>query len=286
MTILVTGATGNVGRQVVGRLVTEGVPFRALTRNPDKAGLPAGVETVKGDLARPSELPLDGITSVFLLAVLDADDAAGLARQLLAAAPDLRRVVFLSSDAVTARRPGSYELHLAVEQAVEAAGVEWTHLRPGEFMANKMMWAGDVRAHDAVRWAFPDAPGSPVHEADIAEVAVRALLDGGHAGRAYSLTGPELLTHRQQAEAIGRGLGRPIRFEALTYGRARAALIRDVGVPSDVAEYVLGYAAQHNEEPPAVSPDFERVVGRRGRTLADWARDHAAELSPARPDEA
>ncbi|CCH34932.1 NAD(P)H-binding protein [Actinosynnema sp. NPDC047251] len=279
MTILVTGATGNVGRRVVDRLVTEGAAFRALTRNPDKAGLPAGVETVKGDLTRPAELPLAGVTAVFLLAVLESDDAAGLAREFLASAPDLRRVVFLSSDAVTARRPGSYELHLSVEQVIEAAGVEWTHLRPGEFMANKLMWAGSIREQDVVRWAYPDAPGAPVHEADIAEVAVRALLDDGHAGRAYSLTGPDLLTHRQQAAAIGEGLGRPIAFEPLTYGQARASLIRDVGLPWDVAEYVLGYAAQHNEEPPPVSPDFERVVGRRGRTLAEWARDHAAELS-------
>lgn len=280
MTILVTGATGNVGRWVVDRLVEEGAEFRALTRNPDRAGLPAGVDVVKGDLARPAELPLAGVTAVFLLAVLESDDTAGLARDLLANAPDLRRVVFLSSDAVTVRRPGSYELHLSVEQVIEAAGLEWTHLRPGEFMSNKLMWAGTIKQDDVVRYAYPDALGSPVHEADIAEVAVRALLDDGHAGHAYSLTGPELLTHRQQAEAIGEGLGRPIRFEAQTYGQARAALIRDVGLPWSIAEYVLGYAAQHNEEPPALSPDFERVVGRPGRTLARWAADHAAELSP------
>ncbi|MEU4801964.1 NAD(P)H-binding protein [Actinosynnema sp. NPDC023587] len=279
MTILVTGASGNVGRRVVDQLVTAGAAFRALTRDPDKAGLPAGVEVVRGDLTRPAELPLEGVTALFLLPVLESDDSAGLAGQLLAHAPDVRRVAFLSSSAVTVRRPGSYELHLSVEQVIESSGVEWTHLRPGEFMSNKLMWADSIKQDDVVRYAYPDALGSPIHEADIAEVAVRALLDGGHGGRAYALTGPELLTHRQQAAAIGEGLGRPIGFEAQTYGQARASLIRDVGLPWDIAEYVLGYAAQHNEEPPEVSPEFEQVVGRRGRTLAQWARDHAAELT-------
>ncbi|NUT96760.1 MAG: NAD(P)H-binding protein [Saccharothrix sp.] len=279
MTILVTGATGNVGRHVVAQLVKEGAEFRALTRNPDKAGLPAGVETVKGDLARPDELPLDGVTAVFLLAVLESVDAAGLAAALLDRARDLRRVVFLSSDAVTAQRPGSYELHESVEKVVEASGREWTHVRPGEFMSNKLIWAGSIKQDNVIRHAYPDAPGAPVHEADIAEVAVRALLDDGHAGRAYPLSGPELLTNRQQAAAIGAGLGREIGFEPLTYGQSRAHLIRDVGLPYDVAEYILGYHAQFNEEPPTVWPTFEEVVGRRGRTLTEWAADHAAELS-------
>lgn len=280
MTILVTGATGNVGRHVVAQLAKEGVEFRALSRNPDKAGFPAGVETVKGDLARPEELPLDGVTAVFLLAVLESEDAAGLATALLDRARDLRRVVFLSSDAVTTQRPGSYELHESVEKAIEASGKEWTHVRPGEFMSNKLIWARSIKEENVVRHAYPDAPGSPVHEADIAEVAVKALLEDGHAGKAYPLSGPELLTLRQQAAAIGKGLGREIRFEALTYGQARASLIREVGLPYDVAEYVLGYHAQFNEEPPAVWPTFEEVVGRPGRTLTEWAADHAAELRP------
>ncbi|XVV03081.1 NAD(P)H-binding protein [Actinosynnema sp. CA-248983] len=280
MTILVTGATGNVGRHVVAQLTKEGVEFRALSRNPDKAGFPAGVVTVKGDLARPDELPLDGVTAVFLLAVLESEDAAGLATALLDRARDLRRVVFLSSDAVTTQRPGSYELHESVEQAIEASGKEWTHVRPGEFMSNKLIWARSIKEENVVRHAYPDAPGSPVHEADIAEVAVKALLEYGHAGKAYPLSGPELLTHRQQAAAIGAGLGREIGFEALTYGQARASLIREVGLPYDVAEYLLGYHAQFNEEPPEVWPTFEEVVGRRGRTLAEWAADHAAELRP------
>ncbi|MBW4716150.1 SDR family oxidoreductase [Saccharothrix obliqua] len=278
MTILVTGATGNVGGHVVRQLVTAGVDFRALTRNPDKADLPAGVVTVKGDLTRPAELPLAGVTAVFLNPVVVAPDVAALAEDFLRHATDLRRVVLLSSDAVAVRRPGSYEALETVEKVVEASGLEWTHVRPGEFMSNKLIWADTIRKENVVRFAYPDAVGAPVHEADIAEVAVRALLEDGHHGRAYRLSGPEALTHRQQAAAIGAGLGRAIGFEQVTYGQARAALIRDVGVPWDAAEYLMGYAAQHNEEPPSVQPTFQEVVGRRGRTLAEWAADHAAEL--------
>ncbi|MBB5955063.1 uncharacterized protein YbjT (DUF2867 family) [Saccharothrix tamanrassetensis] len=279
MTILVTGATGNVGRHVVDLLVKEGVRPRALTRNPDKAGLPADVETVKGDLTKPDELPLDGVTAAFLLPVLEGDRAADLARAFLERARDLRRVVFLSTDAVAVQRPGSNEPHQSVEKVIEAAGVEWTHVRPGEFMSNKMIWAETIRRENVVRAAYPDAIGTPIHEVDIAEVAVRALLDDGHAGRAYRLSGPEALTTRQQVAAIGEGLGREIRYEALTYGQARATLIRDVGLPWDIAEYMMGYYAQFNEEPADLLPTVEQVIGRRGRTLARWAADHAGELS-------
>lgn len=274
--ILVTGATGTVGRCVVEQLVALGEPVRALTRTPSRAALPAGVEVVGGDLTRPAELPLHDVMAVFLLAALESDDAAAHAAALAERVP---RVVFLSSSAVDAQRPGSYETHEAVEKAVEASGAEWTHLRSGEFMSNKLVWASSIRSANVVRAAYPDALGVPIHEADIAEVAVLALRSPDHAGRAYSLTGPEALTHREQAAAIGRGLGREIGFEPLTYGQARAALIRDAGLPWDIAEYLMGYQSEYAQEPPSVSPVFEQVTGHRGRTLAQWAADHAAELS-------
>ncbi|MBB5806002.1 uncharacterized protein YbjT (DUF2867 family) [Saccharothrix ecbatanensis] len=279
MTILVTGATGTIGGAVVRQLAAAGVPVKALTRNPARAVLPAGVEVVGGDLTRPGELPLAGVTAVFLLAAIESEDAVAHAEAFLASAPDLRRVVFLSSNAVTVKRPGSYELHYDVERVIEASGVEWTHVRPGEFMANKLIWARTIKAENVVRAPFPESVGAPVHEEDVAEVAVHALLRDGHAGKAYTLSGPEALTHVEQVAAIGRGLGRPITFERLTYGQARASLIRDEGLPYDVAEYLLGYMAQHNEEPASVTPDFTTVTGHPGRTLATWATDHTADLT-------
>ncbi|WP_157254454.1 NAD(P)H-binding protein [Nonomuraea typhae] len=284
MTILVTGATGTVGRHVVDRLLAAGQPVRALTRNPDAAGLPDGVDVVSGDLNRPGELSFDGVTAVFLIpGLFDPEHASDLAQTFTgrATAAGAARIVSLTSSGVTGRRAGFYKTLRAVEHLVEKSGAAWTHIRPGEFAVNKLdVWGASIRAENLVRNAYPDGIGVPIHEADIADVAAIALLQDGHAGRAYDLTGPQPLTHRQQAEAIGTGLGRAIAFEALTYGQARQSYI-EAGLPMEVAEFILGYQAEYAEEPPPVSPTFEQVTGNSGRTLAQWAADHAADLAPA-----
>ncbi len=284
MTILVTGATGTVGRHVVDRLVAAGRPVRALTRNPETAGLPDGVDVVQGDLNRPGDLSFDGVQGVFLIpGIFDPAHATDLAEAFVsrAVAAGVTRIVSLTSSGVTTRRAGFYEKLHAVEQVVEKSGAAWTHVRPGEFAVNKLdFWGESIRKEGVVRNAYPDGVGVPIHEADIAEVATIALLEDGHAGQAYSVTGPEALTHRQQAEAIGSGLGRTLAFKGLTYGQARQAYI-EAGLPMEVAEFILGYQAEYAEEPPSVSPTFEQVTGRKGRTLAQWAADHAAELAPA-----
>ncbi|MFG1942172.1 NAD(P)H-binding protein [Nonomuraea sp. NPDC048826] len=284
MTILVTGATGTVGRHVVDRLVVAGLPVRALTRNPEKAGLPVGVDVVQGDLNRPGDLSFDGMQSMFLIAGLfDPERATDLAKACVgrAVAAGVTRIVCMSGAAVTVRRAGSFEMLHAVEQVVEESGVTWTHVRPGEFAINKLdLWGESIRREGVVRNAYPDGVGVPIHEKDIAEVVAIALMQDGHADQAYDLTGPEALTHRQQAEAIGAGLGRPIAFEGQTFGQARQAYIK-AGLPMEIAEYVLCYQAEYADEPPPVSPTFELVTGRKGRTLAQWAADHAGELAPA-----
>jgi uncharacterized protein YbjT (DUF2867 family) len=286
MTILVTGATGTTGRVLVDRLLGAGQRVRALTRKPEGAQLPDAVEVVAGSLCEltGAEAALDGVDGVYYLSgVLDPEHAVQQARAFLelAAAAGVRRIVDLSGLAVTVRRPGSYEMLRDVEEVVEASGLEWTHIRPGEFAVNKLdMWGASIRAENTVRSAFPAALGVPIHEADIAEVAAAALLSDGHAGHAYSLSGPQRLTQQEQAAAVAQGLGRPLSFEQLTYGQARAAYIT-AGMPWDIAEYLLGYQAEYAEEPPEVRPDVERVLGRPGRTLAQWAADHAADLSDA-----
>ncbi|MEU7892494.1 NAD(P)H-binding protein [Nonomuraea sp. NPDC049152] len=284
MRILVTGATGTVGRVVVDRLLAAGHQVRALTRNPATAALPGAAEVVAGDLTDASTLAaaLEGVDRTFYLpGVLDADLATKQADAFLAhaARAGVTRVVDMTTSAVTTRRPGSFEMLHDVEEVIEGSGLEWTHVRPGEFAVNKLdMWGESIRTEGVVRSAFPDALGVPIHEADIADVIVAALLEDGHAGHAYTLSGPLAQTHREQAAAVGEGLGRRLRFEPLTYGQARAAYIT-AGFPMDVAEYILGYQAEYAEEPPEVSPDVERVLGRPARTLSQWASDHTSDLT-------
>jgi uncharacterized protein YbjT (DUF2867 family) len=280
MKILVTGATGNVGRHVVRGLVERGADVRALTRHVTAARFPAGVDVVEGDLSAPESLAaaFAGIDRLFLfpLAYLRPtprgfDDVVDTqAVVAVAQAAGVERIVTMTSD------DGFRELELAVE----ATGSEWTHVRPGEFMANRLdMWAHTIRTDDTVRTAHPEARGVPVHEADIADVAVTALLDDGHSGVAYHVTGPEALTLREQAAAIATGVGRPLRFVELTPAEATAQM-REQGILEEVieTEFVGGLAAQVGTFPtPAAT--VEQVTGHPGRTMVHWAADHRADFA-------
>lgn len=287
MTILVSGATGNIGRLVAERLAETGERVRAITRRPQEAAFPPGVEAAYGDLADPETLtgPLDGVERVYLFPhpatareVVDRAKRAGV-----------RRIVVLSSGAVTAGLDRDF--HLPVERAVEESGLEWTHVRAGEFMLNRLaLWGGSIRAERVVRDPFPEQAGIPVHEADVADVAVLALLEDGHAGAAYTLTGPEWITRREQVSAIAAAVGREIRFERVTREEARDLYRRMGGFAAANADFLLGFRdyAGREIEPDAEPRDLpqrppmptaEAVTGRPARTFAQWARDHAADFT-------
>ncbi|MGW0434704.1 SDR family oxidoreductase [Micromonospora sp. NPDC003197] len=297
MTILVTGATGNVGRLVVGQLVAAGAQVRALTRTPATAAFPDGVEVVRGDLAQPETLTaaLAGVERMYLFPL------AATAREVVARAEKagVRRIVVLSSGAVTDGYDADF--HLPVERAVEASGLEWTHVRPGEFMLNKLwLWGPSIRAEGVVRDPNPDLGWCPVHERDIADVATLALLAEGHTGRAYTLNGPDMITHRDQVRAIAAALGREIRFEVVTPAEAREQYLQQGGFASDNADFLLGFedysgsetdpesiaefdastsepttTAEQTTTPPTTA---EQATGRPARTFAEWARDHVADF--------
>src|SRR5215470_2746643 len=181
--ILVTGATGNVGRQVVSQLVaTDEVRVRALTRDPASANLAAPIEVMRGDLTIPETLEpcLDGVDAVFLVWT-NAPDAVPAAVDCIARYA--RRIVFLSSPHQTPhplfRQPNPLaKMHAEIERLIKASGLDWTFLRPGMFAANaRSWWAPQIRVGDVVRWPYAEAPTAPIHEQDIAAVAVRALLE-------------------------------------------------------------------------------------------------------------
>ncbi|ANZ40681.1 NmrA family transcriptional regulator [Lentzea guizhouensis] len=279
MTILVTGATGNVGRLVVRELAKH-TGVRALTRNPAKASFPANVEVVGGNLDDPSSIPFEGVEKLYLFVhPPTAEDV--VARAVKAG---VRKIVTLSSGAVTYGYDRTH--HLPVEQAVEASGIPWTHVRPGEFAVNKIdLWGPSIRADGTIVHPNPDEFGQPIHEADIADVAVAALLEDGHDGKAYTLSGPPQLTQREMARAIGEVVGRELRFVDVTVEEALAYYI-SLGWPEEIARYILGLNGYEGGEAVdfadyefVVRPDFETVTGKPYRTFGQWARDHVADFT-------
>ncbi|GAA2109019.1 NAD(P)H-binding protein [Actinomadura alba] len=277
--ILVTGATGKVGHHVVSGLLEAGATVRALSRDPKSARLPDGVEVVQGDLADPGDLgpALAGVESVFLVwPTLSADHAAPATLKTIA--ERARRVVYLSARGVpddpAEKAESILGSHAMIERLIERSGMDWTFLRPGGFAANTLMWAPQIRTGDVVRWVHGAAGRSLIHERDIAAVAVRVLVEDGHSSAKHVLTGPETLTQVEQVQAIGRAIGRPLRFEELSPDTARRQM-QEQGMPLDMADAILDGHAAMVSNPESVTRTVEEVTGKPARTYAEWAADHA-----------
>ncbi|MGW6011242.1 NAD(P)H-binding protein [Streptomyces sp. NPDC055210] len=277
MNILLTGATGKVGRHVAQSLAASGHHVRALTRTPATAALPAGVEVVRGDLEQPQTLPaaLEGVDRMYLFPVPEtAHEVAALARKA-----GVRHIVVLSSSSVLDDESNpSHQHHRAVERAVEDSGADWTFVRPDEFAGNTLWkWGDSIRTENVVRAPYGKAARAIVHEADIAAVVATALLEDGHAGAQYLVTGPQALTQVEQVAAIAAATGRDIRFEELSREAGRAAM--SAVMPPPVVEMLLDYLAESAVTPGPVTDAVHRVTGRQARTFASWAAEHAGGFS-------
>ncbi|MEV4760884.1 NAD(P)H-binding protein [Micromonospora sp. NPDC049559] len=277
--IVVTGATGNVGRALVEALAAAGERVTATSRNVAAAAVPEGVLARPANLADPESLRplLDGADALFLhdggagAGVLSPRDVLDVAK-----AGGVGRVVLLSSQGVATRpeSPSHGIAMRAVEDAVQESGLDWTILRPGGFNTNSYAWIPSVRAERTVAAPFGDVSLPTVDPLDIAEVAAVALREDGHVGRIYTLTGPARTTPRQRAEAIGEAIGEPIRFVEQTLDEARAQMLQFM--PEPVAETTLAVLGRPTAAEQQVSPDVERVLGRPAGAFADWARRNAA----------
>jgi uncharacterized protein YbjT (DUF2867 family) len=272
MTTLVTGATGNTGRHVVAELVRRGERVRALTRDPAAAArkLPAAVELVAGTHTAPEQLgsALEGVDRLHITVT------AGLAE----VGPELvRRAVDAGVRRITLVYGGWVG---PVEQAVADSGVEWTRLEPQEFMSNTLAWVDSIRSEGVVREPY-DLPGAVVHEADIGAVAAVALLEDGHSGRAYNLTGPETLTLSERIALLSRAVGRDISFVPITHEQAVERLMAS-GVSRADADYVVGWHADPPKEAAIVVDTVERVTGRPARTFGQWVTEHADRFQDTR----
>ncbi|WP_280366898.1 NAD(P)H-binding protein [Nocardia wallacei] len=276
--IVVTGATGNIGRTLVPLLADAGEKVVAVSRG-SAVSLPDGVEHRRADLARTAELApaFAGADALFLLLSgelgFGGPDPAEVVR--IAADAGVRRVVLVSSLSVVTR-PGRVSATRLVdfEAALRDSELEWTVLRPGGFFSNSFAWADSVRAERSVFAPFGETGLPHVDPADIAAVAAAALRSGEHTGKVYTLTGPRLVTPREQARALESELGEPVRFAELT--RAQAFTAMTEFMPGPVAEDTLSILGEPTPAELAISPDVERVLGRPATDYATWVRANIA----------
>ncbi|MFE7661264.1 SDR family oxidoreductase [Streptomyces celluloflavus] len=275
--IVVTGATGNVGRPLTRALAEAGRQVTAVSRH--AAAVPDGVRHLAADLTEPASLEpaLTGAKALFLLLSGDLHaPGAGPADIIGAAAANgVRRVVLLSTQGVATRPSGATRVAMrSLENVLRESGLEWAILRPGGFASNALWWAESVRTQRVVAAPFGDIGVPIIDPADIAEVAAACLLDDRHTGGVYELTGPEVITPRGQVAAIAAALGSPVRFHDLTRDEAKAAMSRSM--PAELAEDTLTILGSPNPAELRISPDVERVLGRAPRPFADWAARNIA----------
>ncbi|TDD16805.1 NAD(P)H-binding protein [Nonomuraea diastatica] len=280
MPILVTGATGTVGRSLVRQLLRDGQEVRALTRSPEKAALPPEVEVVRGDFSDPASLvpALRGVDRMHLVAIDGYGPLTTGAKIIeLVEQAGVRRLTHLGHNDPSAPDDDPMEAdHRALHRAIEGSGLEWTHVFPGEFMANTLDWARSIKAESVVRGPFGAWTNAMVHEADIAAVLKAALVEEGHVGRTYWPTGPEPVRRVDAVRLIGQAIGREVRFIELTPEQAGQEW-KDV-YPPEVIEWFLQLGDHLNDADVPISPDVEKVTGRPGRTFAQWAVDHAGDF--------
>ena len=273
--ILVTGATGNVGAELVRALATRGEDVRALLhRDTDRARLPSGVEGYVGDLHRPQTVrsALNGVEGVHLLAgyenmpaLLDEMRRAGVAR-----------VCLQSSSAV----PGGdmsnavARYHIESEAAVRESGLAWTFLQPNSFMSNTLQWVSQLRAGDVVRAPFADVPVATIDPYDVAAVSAEALTSGDHDARVYRLSGPESLRPVERVAVLARVLGRDLRFEAQSDAEARVEMSR--AMPAAYVDAFFRFFADGELDESKVLPTVHEIIGKPPRTFEQWASTHAS----------
>lgn len=274
MSVLVVGASGAVGGLVVAGLLERGERVRATSRDPRKLSLPDEVDVLRADLNDPASFgPVaEGVDRVFLYA--DLDDPDPLIARLVRSG--VKHVVLLSSASVTypgAESDFNGSRFLRIERAVEASGLDHTFLRPGGFASNAARWSWSVKGRSAVPLPYPDAVQVPIHEADIADVAVVALTGDALLNAKPVLTGPERLTLREQVSTIGSVIGRPV--SVIEQTEAESAAMLSQFVPELWVRQIITDWREAVGTTPEVSDEYTRITGRPSRTFRTWVTDNA-----------
>ncbi|MEU8301091.1 NAD(P)H-binding protein [Micromonospora sp. NPDC048909] len=272
--IVVTGATGNVGRSLLKTLART-TAVTAVSRGQLPVDLPEGVRYQQADLAQPESLrpAVAGAHTLFLLvagagAHLDVHQILKVSQ-----AGGIERVVLLSSQAAGTRPQSVSHAPLReIERAAENSGLAWTILRPGGFASNAYAWAESVRAHRTVAAPFGDVGLPLIDPDDIADVAATVLQDDAHSGHLYELTGPALSTPRQRAADLAAALAEPIHFVGQTRDEARAQMLQFM--PEPVVDGTLSILGEPTPAEQRISPQVQQLLGRPPRTFAHWIERH------------
>lgn len=284
--ILITAASGQIGRDLVLALAAAGAPVRALVRDPRRAGLPAGVQVAQGDFDDPASLrtAFEGV-DVAWLAGRDSPQAVAQGRRVLEAAraAGVRHVVRLSALGARAGSPVALmREHAEVDTALRASGMAWTLLQPHLYLQNLLRAAEAVRIEGVLAAPMGERAFPLVDTRDVAAAAAAVLRDpGAHAGRTHVLTGPARCGYAEVAAALARLAGRAVRYEAVppeSYERR----LRAGGMPDwrafDLAHIASAYEAA--DESP--TPDLTALLGRAPRSLAQFLADHRDAFAAAR----
>jgi uncharacterized protein YbjT (DUF2867 family) len=285
--ILITGGSGLSGSVIVREFARQGVPVRALFRNPDKArqfhGL-AGVEPVEGDMLRPESLTtaLRGVERVLMISsprermvetqcdFIDAAKAAGV--------PYI--VKFSGEESGVGFDPGNFRgtrEHMEIERYLEASGLAWTHLRPSQFM--QLYLPGTLTGVDPrrkeLRLPIGDSRLSPVDIEDIAKVAVALMRSDGHEGKVYAMTGPEALSMKEAVARISEATGTSFRYVAVSL-EDKVREYRNGRMPEPTVQILSELFAERSRRPESrVRLETHRAFDVRPTSFLEFARRHA-----------
>ena len=272
--ILVTGATGNVGGELLAELLRRGAPVRALVRDRAGASAISGAEIAQADLEHPESLTpaLAGVRSAFLLG--GWSDMPDILRRMQRVG--VERVVLLTSRCVVGGRPDNpiTRMWLDSEAAVRNSGIAWTVLRPSGYQSNALRWLPQLRAGDVVRAPWPRVPIAAIDPADVAAVAATVLTEHGHEGRAHVLSGPKALTPADQIATLARVLRRSLRYEPISDEQARSEMA-ETTPPAYIDAFFRFYSDGEFDDSSVVEA-VRRITGRPPRAFEQWARAHAA----------
>lgn len=274
--ILITGATGNIGRELIPLLLETGQPIRVLVRDERKvAHLDACVERSAGDLDKPETLAsaVKGVEQLFLVTYETQQDI-----NIIEAAKQagVQHIVKLSTLEATEHKIQVGKWHYEREELIRACGRDWTFLRPGMFMSNSIeWWAESIKGQNSV--FFPGGKKgkvAPVDPRDVARVAVTALTQPGHHGQAYELTGSELFTIGEMVQVISRVLGKPIQYVDIPPIAAKLFMLK-TGMDKTLVNALMEMLKSLRRNEGAVVTDtVQRITGHPPRTFEEWCREH------------